>query len=75
MMTNKPIELGQIKSYNFNNKVILAIDSRWTDYFSSENPTFKVVIDEDKIMLIGPKIVISPTTKSTATKQEISDFD
>jgi len=49
-------ELGQIKSYHFNNKIILAIDSRWLDYFNSENPTFKAVIENGKYVLIGPKV-------------------
>lgn len=49
-------ELGEIKSHTFNNKIILAIDSRWTDYFNSENPTFKAVIENGKYVLIGPKV-------------------
>jgi len=49
-------DLGEIKSYTFNNKIIIQIDSRWKDYFNSENPTFKAVIENGKYVLIGPKV-------------------
>ena len=49
-------ELGEIKSHTYNNKIILAIDARWTDYFNSENPTFKAYIQDGKYVLIGPKV-------------------
>ncbi len=63
-------ELGQIKSYHFNNKIILAIDSRWLDHFNSENPTFKAVIQNGKYVLIGPKVSTQdPTTNNNRTNQ------
>jgi len=63
-------ELGQIKSYHFNNKIILAIDSRWLDYFNSENPTFKAIIENGKYVLIGPKVSIQdPITNNNRTNQ------
>jgi hypothetical protein len=49
-------ELGEIKSYTFNNKIILAIDSRWIDYFNSTEPTFQAVIQNGKYVLVGPKV-------------------
>ena len=59
-------ELGEIKSYNFNNKLLLAIDSRWIDYFNSNNPTFKAVIQNGKYVLVGPKVNRSgPTSNHT----------
>jgi len=62
-------ELGQIKSYHFNNKIILAIDSRWLDYFNSENFTFKAVIENGKYVLVGPKVNRSgPTSNHTANE-------
>ena len=57
-------ELGEIKSYNFNNKLLLAIDSRWIDYFNSNNPTFKAVIQNGKYVLVGPKVNRSGPTSS-----------
>jgi len=57
-------ELGEIKSYNFNNKLLLAIDSRWKDYFNSENPTFKAVIQNGKLVLVGPNVNRSGPTSS-----------
>jgi len=57
-------ELGEIKSYNFNNKLLLAIDSRWIDYFNSENPTFKAVIQNGKYVLVGPKVNRSGPTSN-----------
>jgi len=49
-------ELGEIKSHTFNNKIIIAIDSRWIDYFDTDNPTFKAVIENGKYVLVGPKV-------------------
>jgi len=67
-------ELGQIKSHTFNNKVILAINSRWLDYFNSENPTFKAVIENGKYVLIGPKVSNQdPTTNNNRTNQSEVD--
>ena len=62
-------ELGEIKSFNFNNKLLLAIDSRWIDYLNSENPTFKAVIQNGKYVLVGPKVNRSgPTSNHTANE-------
>lgn len=53
---------------------MIALDERWSEYFNSKNETFQVVINNNKIMLIGPKVSQpSPTTKSP--DKEISDFD
>ena len=68
--------LGEITPYSLNKKLILSLDERWQEYFVSKNKNFQVVINDNRIMLIGPKVSqLDPTTKSTATKQEISDFD
>jgi len=62
-------ELGKIKSYNFNNKLLLAIDSRWIDYFNSENPTFKAIIEHGKYVLVGPKVNrTGPTSSHTSNE-------
>ncbi len=67
--------LGEITPYLLNKKMIFALDEGWMDYFVSKNSNFQVVINDEKIMLIGPKVSrLGPTTKPTATKQEISDF-
>jgi len=69
-------KLGEITPYHFNKKLIISLDERWSEYFTSKNETFQVVINNNKLMLIGPKISSQdPTTKSTVSKQEISDFD
>jgi len=68
--------LGEITPYHFNKKLIISLDERWQEYFVSKNKNFKVVINDNKIMLIGPKVSSQdPTTTSPATKQETSDFD
>jgi len=73
---NKSIELGEITPYHFGKKLVIPLDERWSEYFNSKNETFKVVINNNKLMLVGPKVSNqSPTTKSPATKQETSDFD
>ena len=67
--------LGEITPYYINKKMILALDERWKNYFDSKNLNFQVVINNEKLMLIGPKVSrLDPTTKPTAIKQEISDF-
>ena len=69
-------KLGEITPYSLNKKLILSLDERWQEYFISKNKNFQVVINENRIMLIGPKVSsVDPTTKSPATKQETSDFD
>ena len=73
-MKGETIELGEITPYHFSKKLIIALDERWSEYFNSKNETFQVVINNNKIMLIGPKVSHpSPTTKSP--DKEISDFD
>jgi len=69
MKMNK--KLGEIKSFIINKKVILSLDERWLNYFDSEQ-NFQVVINDDKIMLVGPRIVQNPTTNhDQSTKKEI----
>jgi len=73
---SKSIELGEITPYSLNKKLILSLDERWENYFTSKNKNFKVVINDSRLILIGPKVSsVDPTTKSPATKQETSDFD
>jgi len=72
LMMNKTIELGEITPYHFGKKLVIPLDERWSEYLTAKNETFKVVIKDNKLMLIGQ---LSPITKSTASKQEISDFD
>jgi len=70
------IELGEITPYHFGKKLMIALDERWSEYFNSKNETFKIVISNNKLMLIGPRVSSQDTiTKSTTSKQEISDFD
>jgi len=66
-------ELGEIKPFIINKKVILSLDERWLNYFDGES-NFKVVINDNKIMLIGPRIVQDPTTKKPVpAKIEVSN--
>jgi len=69
---NKSIELGEIRPYHFAKKLVLGLDERWSEYLSTKNDNFKVVIKDNKLILIGQ---LSPIIKSTVAKQEISDFD
>jgi len=63
--------LGEIKPFIINKKAILALDERWLNYFDSEQ-NFQVVINDNKIMLIGPRIVQNPTTNhNQSTTKEI----
>ena len=63
-------KLGEIKPFIINNKAILSLDERWLNYFDSES-NFQVVINDNKIMLIGPRIVHDPTTNhdQSATRE------
>ena len=53
--------LGEISPFELDKKLVLSLDKRWENYFDSES-NFKVVINDNKIMLIGPRIVHDPTT-------------
>ncbi|MEX1053884.1 MAG: hypothetical protein WEC35_05730 [Nitrosopumilaceae archaeon] len=66
--------LGDIKTHIFNNKVIVAIDSRWLDFFNSKEPTFKAFIQEGKYVLVGPK-VIYPGPTSNPVLNEVDDTE
>jgi len=67
-------ELGEIKSHTFNNKIIVAIDSRWSDYLNSENPIFKAVIQNGKYVLVGPKVNRSgPTSNPLLSEVDTSE--
>ena len=69
------VELGEITPYHFGKKLMIALDERWSEYFTSKNDTFKVVISNNKIMLIGPRISHQgPTTNSPTTKEMTSNF-
>ena len=71
-MKNDVIELAEIQTYRFGKKMILSLDERWSEYFNSKNISFKVIINNNKLILVGPKVSIQDTTKSTA--KEISNF-
>ncbi len=60
-------ELGVIKPFIYNKKMLLPLDERWGDYFNSENPTFKVSIQNQRIVLVGPKVNRSGPTSNTTT--------
>jgi len=67
---SKQIELGEIPSYRLNKKLILSLDERWENYFTSKNKNFKVVINDSRIMLIGPKVSsLDPTTNENQPKE------
>lgn len=67
-------ELGEIKSHTVGNKIIVAIDSRWSDYFNSKNLTFKAVIQDGNYILVGPK-VNHPGPTSNPTSNEVDDTE
>ena len=54
-------KLVEIKPHIINKRLVLALDERWLNYFDSEE-NFQVVINDNKIMLIGPRLVHDPTT-------------
>jgi len=68
---SKSIELGELTPYSINKKLILAIDGRWSNYFTSKNKNFKVVINDSRLMLIGPKVSsLDPTTNENQSPKE-----
>jgi len=64
--------LGEIKPFIINKKAILSLDERWLNYFDSES-NFQVVINNNKIMLIGPRIVQNPTTNHNQSTMKETD--
>ena len=64
-------KLGFVKAFKTNKKLVLALDERWLSYFDSDQ-NFQVVINDNHIMLIGPRIVQDPTTNhDQSTTKEI----
>jgi len=55
-MTPNPIFLSKIQSYVLNKKIIISLDEQWTQYFESSNPSFDVTINDNKVVLVGPKV-------------------
>ena len=73
MMKMNNAVLGVLTPHVFNKKIILALDERWLSYFENDNPKFKVVINDNKIMLIGPKINgLGPITENSPNTKEVS---
>ena len=66
------VELGEIEPYHFGKKLVISLDERWSEYFNSKNISFKVIISNNKLILVVPKVSIQDTTKSPA--KEISNF-
>ena len=64
------VELGEIEPYHFGKKLVISLDERWSEYFTSKNETFKVISSNNKLILVCPKG--SGPTKSNA--KEISNF-
>ncbi len=59
-------ELSEIKPLVINKKMILGIDERWMDCFDNENPTFKVCIQNQRLVIVGPKVNnLGPTSSHT----------
>ena len=64
-------KLGETKPFVINKKLVLSLDERWLNYFDSES-NFQVVINDNKIMLIGPTLTKEPTTNhNQSTAREI----
>ena len=61
----KIIELGEITPYHIGKKLVISLDERWSEYLTAKNENFKVVIKDNKLMLI---VQLSPTTKSSTAK-------
>ena len=53
--------LGKIKPLLFEEKLIIALDSKWLDYFKDSDAEFTVYIKNDRLTLIGPKIDLKNT--------------
>lgn len=67
------MELDEIKTYDFNDKLLLVIDSRWKNYFQSE-PIFQAIIQNGKLVLVGPNVNRSgPTTDHTTNEADTSE--
>jgi len=63
--------LGVVKGFIINKKIVLSLDERWLSYFDSEQ-NFQVVINDNKIMLVGPTLTKEPTTNhNQSTTKEI----
>ena len=59
------MDLGEIKTIEFGNKIILSIDQRWIKYFDTDELTFQSSIKNGKYVLVGPEISVRPTKQNT----------
>ena len=66
--------LGEISTHVINKKLILALNERWLSYFDSRNPILKVSINQNKIILTGPKILRQEPIIENAPWKEVSVF-
>ncbi len=55
----KDEQLGKIKPILFEEKLIIALDSKWLDFFKvkDKDAEFAVSIKNDRLTLISPKII------------------
>lgn len=49
--------LGKIKPILFEEKLIIALDSKWLNFFKDKDVEFTVSIKNDRLTLVSPKIV------------------
>ena len=61
----KDQDLGMISPVKFENKLIIAIDGRWNNYFDTSQPSFQSFIKNGKYVLVGPNVKTRPTKQNT----------
>lgn len=50
-------QLGEIQTFKFKKKIIIAIAGEWEEIFKDEEPKFQATIDNDgNYVLVGPKV-------------------
>ena len=66
--------LGIISAIDFNERYLLALDKRWGDFFSIQNPIFEARIDDNEhLVLVGPQLKLQPTKQNPRLKEDSID--
>lgn len=69
---NKELFLGHILTSQFNDKIIIAFEGKWKNFFIDDKITFEVRIDKNKnFVLVGPQVRLQPTKRNPHYFEEV----
>jgi len=57
----KNIRLAELIPLRFQDRLIISMDDRWLDYFDKKDFKFTLSIQNENLVLVGPKVKSRPT--------------